>query len=79
MRASAEKPNRVGYVLLWIAFIWAILWGVIGGFIASSVMNSITPAELSENIWNVTGPLMLTYGLSPALGAFVAGIGAMIY
>ena len=79
MRATVEQSNRVGYVLLWIAFIWAILWGVIGGFWASSVMNSITPAELSQSIWNLTGPVMLIYGLSPALGAFVAGIGALIY
>ena len=27
----------------------------------------------------MTGPLMLTYGISPALGAFVATLGALIY
>lgn len=79
MRTQVEQPNKVGIGLLWIAIIWAALWGVIGGFFASSAMNSITPAELDQSIWNVTGPLMMTYGLSPALGAFLAGIGAMIY
>jgi hypothetical protein len=79
MRISIEKSNKVGIGLFWIAIIWAALWGVIGGFFASSAMNSITPADLDQSIWNVTGPLMMTYGLSPALGAFLAGIGAMIY
>lgn len=79
MRARVKQTNRAGIVLFWIAIIWAAAWGVIGGFSASSAMNSITPAELEQSIWKVTGPLMMTYGLSPALGAFLAGIGAMIY
>ena len=79
MRISAKQPNRVGYILFWIAVIWALLWGVIGAISASSVMNALTPADLNESIWALNGPLMLTYGLSPALGVFAAGIGALLY
>ncbi|MFC1871413.1 hypothetical protein ACFLYF_03325 [Chloroflexota bacterium] len=71
--------QKVGLVLFWIGGIWAILWGVIGGISASSVMHSLTPAELNQSIWALEGTVFLLYGFSPALGGFVAGIGALLY
>ncbi|MFC1982738.1 hypothetical protein ACFLV5_03020 [Chloroflexota bacterium] len=71
--------QKVGLLLFWIGGIWAILWGVIGGISASSVMHSLTPSELNQSIWALDGPVFLLYGFSPALGGFVAGIGALLY
>ena len=43
-------------------------------------MNSLTPAELSQSVWAMTGPLFMIWGLFGAtLGAIVAGIGLLLY
>ena len=73
--------QKVGLVLFWIGFIWAILWGVVIGFISvNPTMNALTPAELSQSIWSMTGPLFMVWGVFGAtLGAIVAGIGLLLY
>ena len=73
--------QKVGLVLFWIGFIWAILWGVVIGFIfVNPTMNALTPAELSQSIWAMTGPLFMLWGvLGATLGAIVAGIGLLLY
>ncbi len=46
----------------------------------SSALNSLTPAELSQSIWAMTGPLFMVWGVfGPTLGAIVAGIGLLLY
>ena len=42
-------------------------------------MHSLTPAELNQSIWALDGTVFLLYGFSPALGGFVAGMGALLY
>ena len=73
--------QKVGLVLFWIGFIWAILWGVVIGFIfVNPTMNALTPAELSQSIWAMTGPLFMVWGVfGTTLGAIVAGIGLLLY
>ena len=72
--------QKVGLVIFWTGAIWAILWGVVIGFIsASPTMNALTPAELSQSIWALTGPLMMLWGLGVPLGALVAGTGLLLY
>ena len=71
--------KKIGLVIFWIGVIWAISWGVIGGISASSVMHALTPAELNQNIWALTGPLFTLYGTGPAFGALIAGIGILLY
>lgn len=78
MTIERARPSRVGIGLLIAAAVWAIGWGIAGGLSAGSVMNSSTPVELEDSLWNVEGPLMLVYGLSPALAALVAGVGALL-
>ena len=73
------NKQKIGMVLFWIGVLWAILGGVIGGISASSVMNSLTMAELNQTIWAIDGPVFLLYSLSPILGALVAGIGVLLY
>ena len=72
--------QKVGLVIFWIGVIWAILWGVLGSIFAHSALNSLSPAELSQSIWSMTGPLFMVYGvLGPTLGAIVAVIGLLLY
>jgi len=73
------NKQKIGMVLFWIGVLWAILGGVIGGVSASSVMNSLTMAELNQTIWAIDGPVFLLYSLSPILGALVAGIGVLLH
>ncbi|MFC1958348.1 hypothetical protein ACFLV6_00275 [Chloroflexota bacterium] len=71
--------QKVGLILSWLGFIYAILWGVIGSISATSTMNSLTGAEFGQTIWG-TGPLMiilLAFGVP--LGTLVAGIGLLLY
>ena len=73
------SKQKFGMVLFWIGVLWAILGGVIGGISASSIMNSLTMAELNQTIWAIDGPVFLLYSLSPILGALVAGIGVLLH
>jgi hypothetical protein len=68
--------HKVGLVLFWIGFIWAIAWGSVLGFASvNPTFNSLTPDELSQSIWAMTGPLIMIWGLFGAtLGAIIAGI-----
>ena len=79
MRADADRSTRAGLVLFWIGAVWAIGWGIVGALVAGSVMNSYTPAELADSVWNVEGPLVITYGLSPAAGGLIAAVGMLLY
>lgn len=73
------KP-KVGLVLFWIGFIWAILWGSVIGFIMSPAFSSLTLAEINQSIWTITGPLFIIWGAFGAtLGAIVAGFGVLLY
>jgi hypothetical protein len=78
-REKKMNKQKIGLILFWIGVIWAILGGVVGGIFASSVMNSLTMAELNQTIWAMDGPLLALYGLSPILGTLVAGIGVLLY
>ena len=71
--------QKTGLILFWIGVIWAFVGGVVGGVSASSVMNSLTMAELNQTVWAMDGVLFPLYGLSPILGAIIAGIGVILY
>jgi hypothetical protein len=73
------NKQKLGMILFWIGVLWAILGGVIGGISASSIMNSLTMAELNQTNWAIDGPVFLLYSLSPILGALVAGIGVLLH
>jgi hypothetical protein len=73
------NKHKIGLILFWIGVIWAFIGGVVGGFSASSVMNSLTMAELNQTVWAMDGVLFPLYGLSPILGALIAGIGILLY
>jgi len=71
--------QKIGLILFWVGFFWAVIGGVVGGVSASSVMNSLTMAELNQSVWAMGGAVFLLYSLSPILGALVAGIGVLLY
>ena len=71
--------KKIGLILFWVGFIWAVVGGVVGGISASSVMNSLTMAELNQSVWAMDGAVFLLYSLSPILGALVAGTGVLLY
>ena len=73
--------QKVGLVIFWISIIWAIAWGVvIGVLFVGPTMKSLTPAELSQSVWALTGPLSMLWGVFGAtLGALLAGIGLLLY
>jgi len=71
--------RKIGLILFWVGVIWAVIGGVVGGASASSVMNSLTMAELNQTVWAMDGVLFPLYGLSPILGALIAGIGVLLY
>ncbi len=71
--------QKIGLILFWVGVIWAFVGGVVGGVSASSVMNSLTMAELNQTVWAMDGVLFPLYGLSPILGALIAGIGVLLY
>jgi hypothetical protein len=43
------------------------------------VANSLTTEEINQTIWAFTGPLNILSGVSPLLGAIVAGVGISLY
>ena len=73
--------QKVGLVLFWIGFIWAILWGSLIGFVfVAPAFHSLTLAEINQSIWAITGPLFIIWGAFGAtLGAIVAGLGVVLY
>jgi len=72
--------QKVGLVIFWIAVIWAIAWGVVVSIPLNLAMHSMTPAELSQSIWVMTGPLFMVWGvLGVTLAAILAGIGLLLY
>jgi len=73
------NKQKLGLILFWVGVIWAFVGGVAGGFSASSAMNSLTMAELNQTVWAMDGILFLLYGLSPILGALIAGVGILLY
>jgi len=73
------NKQKIGLILFWIGVTWAFVGGVVGGVSASSVMNSLTMAELNQTVWAMDGVLFPLYGLSPILGALIAGIGILLH
>jgi len=71
--------QKVGLVLFWIAVIWAFIWLVIGWTITGPAMRNLTPEEINQTIWALTGPLFMLSGIAIPLGALLAGIGILLY
>jgi len=70
---------KVGLVLFWIGVIWMFLWGVIGSISVNPYLNNLTWDELTQSIWKLTGPLMMTYGFSIQVGSIISGVGILLY
>ncbi len=71
--------KRVGLVLFWIGVIWMIAWVIISKAIFGPLVYSLTTEEINQTIWAFTGPLNILSGVSPLLGAIVAGVGILLY
>ena len=71
--------QKVGLVLFWISVIWMIAWVMIGKGIFGPIAYSLTTEEINQTIWAFTGPLNILSGVSPLLGAIIAGIGILLY
>jgi len=53
--------QKVGWVLFWIAVIWAIFWGILGSIHQNELYGHVlTFEEFEQTIWATTGPLGLT-------------------
>jgi hypothetical protein len=71
--------KKVGLVVFWISVIWIIAWVIIAKGIFGPLAYSLTTEEINQTIWAFTGPLNILSGISPLLGALVAGIGISLY
>jgi hypothetical protein len=71
--------EKIGLRVFWIGVIWMIVWVVIGKGIFGPLAYSLTTEEINQSIWAFTGPLNILAGLSPLLGAIIAGIGILMY
>ena len=71
--------QKVGLIVFWIGVLWVIAWIVIGKGIFGPIAYSLTTEEINQTIWAFTGPLNILSGVSPLLGAIIAGIGTLLY
>ena len=71
--------QKVGLVLFWTSAIWIIAWVIIAQGIFGPLAHSLTTEEINQTVWAFTGPLNMLSGVSPLLGAMVAGIGISLY
>ena len=71
--------QKVGLVVFWIGVLWMIAWVVIAKGIFGPIAYSLTTEEINQTIWAFTGPLNILSGVSPLLGAIIAGIGILLY
>jgi hypothetical protein len=71
--------KKVGLAVFWISVIWMIAWVIIAKGIFGPFAHSLTTEEINQTIWAFTGPLNILSGVSPLLGALVAGIGISLY
>ncbi len=71
--------KRVGLIVFWIGVLWMIAWVIISKGIFGPLAYSLTTEEINQTIWAFTGPLNILSGVSPLLGAIVAGVGTLIY
>ncbi|KDR95268.1 hypothetical protein SAMN02745945_00361 [Peptoclostridium litorale DSM 5388] len=72
--------QRVGLILFWIGFIWALLWGTLGAINATSYFRFLSWEEINKTIWAVDPPglMMLGYGFFMFMGSLVAGFGLLL-
>ena len=71
--------QKIGLVLFWTSAIWIIAWVIIAQGIFGPLAHSLTTEEINQTVWAFTGPLNMLSGVSPLLGAMVAGIGISLY
>jgi len=71
--------KKVGLVVFWIGVLWMIAWVMIGKGIFGPIAYALTTEEINQTIWAFTGPLNILSGVSPLLGAIIAGIGIVLY
>ncbi len=71
--------QKVGLAVFWISVSWMIAWVVIAKGVFGPLTHSLTTEEINQTIWAFTGPLNILSGVSPLLGALVAGIGISLY
>jgi hypothetical protein len=71
--------KKVGLIVFWIGVLWMIAWVIISNGIFGPLAYSLTTEEINQTIWAFTGPLNILSGVSPLLGAIVAGVGILIY
>ena len=76
---SEMIKQKVGLVVFWIGVIWMIAWVIISKGIFGPLAYSLTTEEINQTIWAFTGPLNILSGVSPLLGAMVAGVGISLY
>ena len=72
--------QKVGKLLFWIAFIWAILWGVIGSIFVSSDFKNLAMEELDQTMWAPDGTWFMIWGIfGVPLAALIAMIGILLH
>ena len=71
--------QKVGLTVFSIGVIWMIAWVIIAQGVFGPLAHSLTTEEINQTVWAFTGPLNMLSGVSPLLGAMVAGIGISLY
>jgi hypothetical protein len=71
--------KKMGLTLFWIGAIYAFISAIPLGAYLDSSMRDMTMGELRQTIWTPEGFWFNLWGLSPPLGALLAGIGLLLY
>jgi hypothetical protein len=72
--------QKMGWVLFWIAVIWAIGWGVIGSVFVDSAFRNLTMDEINQTMWAAEGTWTMMWGVyGVPMAAIIAIIGILLY
>jgi len=71
--------QKVGLVIFWIGIVYFFGWLVIGWTITGPTFRNLTIEEVNQTIWAFPGPMAMLSATGIALGAIIAGIGALLY
>ena len=71
--------KKIGLTLFWIGAVYAFILAIPVGAYLDTIISGMTMDQLNQTMWAPSGFWFNLWGLSPPIGALVAGIGLLLY
>ena len=71
--------KKIGLTLFWIGAIYAFILAIPLGAYLDTMIRGLTTDQLNQTMWAPSGFWFNWWGLSPPIGALVAGTGLLLY